>query len=772
MSIVKTSPKELAIALAKSESEKELISLLKKEYLWGTQHWRSYGDNENNFSIIGNQQNSPDAALVEKLINSVDAVLMKEAYINGIDPMSGKAPRNIEEAVSIFFNVPEGRLSNLSASERTILAQNISFIATGKKTKPNYTIIDFGEGQSPMSIPNTLLSLSKSNKLRIPFVQGKFNMGGSGVLQFCGEHNLQLIITKRHPLLPLDLTSDHWGVTVVRREPPSEGKRSSSYTYLAPNNEVLKFKADSLDIFPSKDSAYGSSMSHGTFIKLFEYKIPGLTSIISFDLYNQLSLLMPTIALPIRFYERRNYKGHSLETTMTGLNVRLAEDKRGNLEEGFPISSSLTLQGEDMKLSIVAFKNTQEENYKKDQGIIFTVNGQTHGTLSKAFYSRKSVGMGAIKDSLLIIIDCTNLSGLAREDLFMNSRDRLREGQLKKDIEKELASLISTHPMIREFRERRRNELIENKLSDDKPLSNIIENIMNTSPTLSKLFISGQRLSNPLSLKRTGVSDEPYKGRMFPTYFKVKHNKNKIFTRKVPVNVKTRITFETDAINDYFNRDNQPGKQILLHDGKKVDSYNINLHNGIATLNLSLPKNAEVGEEYTFELKINDETRIEPFKERFKLIADKKRNKNPNGKTGERRKAPGLNKKNTREGKSGLDMPNIMEVERNEWDKYKFDRESALTVDNNGESGYDFYINIDNIHLATELRNKGLEESTLTKQQYKYAMVLIGLAVIKHSESNEDDEDSTVKVAEISKILSPILLPMIDNLGDLKEMDQ
>lgn len=765
---ITTSPKELAVAMAKTESENELINLLKKENLWESDHWRNYGDNENNFSIIGNQQSSPDAALVEKLINSVDAVLMKEAAISGVEPTDELAPKNIEVAVSRFFGVTGGRLSNISARERTELSESISFVATGEKKIPNYSIIDLGEGQSPLSIPNTLLSLNKSNKLRIPFVQGKFNMGGSGVLQFCGKHNLQLIITKRHPELPIDNASHLWGVTVVRREPPTQGKRSSSYTYLAPNNKILNFESSSLDIMPSKDSAYGTPMRYGTFIKLFEYKIPGLTTNILFDLYNRLSLLMPLIALPVRLYERRKYKGHSLETTLSGLNVRLTEDKRDNIEEGFPISSSLTLEGEDMNLSIVAFKNEKDVNYKDNQGVIFTVNGQTHGSLSKSFYTRKSVGMGVVKDSLLIIVDCSNLSSVAREDLFMNSRDRLREGQLKKEIEKELEFLIKNHPMLREFREKRRNELVNNKLTDDKPLTNIIENIMKTSPTLSRLFISGERLSNPLSMKNVGESDAPYIGKRFPTYFKIQQNKGGIYTRTVPVNVKARIIFETDVTNDYFTRDNQPGNQQLLLNGEKVESYDINLHNGIATLNLHVPKKAKPGDQHIYQLQVNDQTRIDPFTEEFILIADEKISKKRNSKSGNRKKTPGSNIDNKRQKESKLDMPNIYEVEKDEWDKHKFKRESALVAYNNGESGYDFYINIDNIHLATELKGQKPEDSKLIKQQYKYAMVLIGLAVIKETES-DDNDDSTEKVTEITKLISPVLLPMIDNLGKLKE---
>jgi len=41
--------------------------------------WRDFGDNENNFSTIGNQQSLPEVALVEKIINSVDSILTSKS---------------------------------------------------------------------------------------------------------------------------------------------------------------------------------------------------------------------------------------------------------------------------------------------------------------------------------------------------------------------------------------------------------------------------------------------------------------------------------------------------------------------------------------------------------------------------------------------------------------------------------------------------------------------------------------------------------------------
>lgn len=463
---------------------------------------------------------------------------------------------------------------------------------------------------------------------------------------------------------------------------------------------------------------------------------------------------MPSLALPIRMSETRNYKGHTLETIMSGLNVRLKEDRESNIEENFPFSSTLKVKGQKMKLSIIAFKRNKAKNYKKQEGIIFTINGQTHGAFSKHFFTRKRVGMGSLSESLLIIVDCTSFEGRFREDLFMNSRDRLREGEFKKTIEQELTQLISNHSALKELRERRRREVLKDRVSEDQPLSNIINNIMSSSPTLSKLFIAGERLSNPFNLINTGEK-KSYTGRRFPTFFKLKHNNDGGFVKKVPKNVRARIKFETDAVNDYFKRDNQSGENKVEENNEEISDYVLNLNDGIGTLNINVPSNSDYGEAHQYKLTVTDETRSEPFIEYFSLITDTEK--------------PSIGRGNgKRKGTSALDLPNIAEIFQGDWEINGFDRETALKIDNNGDSGYDFRVNMDNVHLNTEIKSKKPELIEATRNQYKYGMVLLGLGILNDSlyKENEDGSD-TEKAEEFLKSISPILLPMIENLGDL-----
>jgi len=773
--------KELCLRLAYADSEDGVISLLEESGYWNDESvWRCYGDNENNFSTIGNQQSNPEAALAEKIINSVDAVLISECLKRKIDPEGESAPQSITEALVQFFNIFEGILSNVSAQERSKLAENICLVATGAKTNPSYAIIDRGEGQTPKRMPETLLSIGKSNKLRIPFVQGKFNQGGTGVLQFCGPKNLQLIISKRNPEVACyenDETKNWWGFTIVRRIPPSKGVRSSIYKYLAPKGEILSFISDSLPLLPGDyPISFGNTLEWGTYIKLYEYQMPGLKTNILFDLYNRLSLLMPNIALPVRFFERRKgYTGHSFETTLSGLSVRLDEDKRENLEDNFPTSASFTASGQRMKAKIYAFKKWQSEKYTKSEGIIFTVNGQTQGHLSKSFFSRRSVGMGYLADSILVIVDCNDFEGGAREDFFMTSRDRIRSGELRSNIEKKLEELIKRHPGLRALRERRRREEIENKLKDSKPLADVIENILKKSPTLSKLFMDGVRITNPFKLK--SVNDlKVYEGKEFPTFFKLKNNFSKSNPKHCSINRKFRVQYQTDARNDYFDRDKDPGRFILLLNGVEMDDYSLNLWNGIASLTVQLPKEAMVADLLHFKSRVDDINRVEPFEEDFYVIVDKKADKRL-GDKGKRKPPSSDEDGNHAEATSFLDLPNIIEVKKDEWDRHLFNEYSALKVVNCGEREFDFFINMDNIFLQTEIKGSPTIDEKLLAARYKYGMVLIGIALLKEADSEEYKEMQSTytenynifkEIEKFSKAISPMLLPMISSLGDLE----
>ncbi|MFN2458503.1 MAG: hypothetical protein ABR502_09905, partial [Chitinophagaceae bacterium] len=203
--------KDFCIQLMKTESEEDVVKLLKYYGLWDEpSYWRYYGDKENNYSAAGNQADEAESALVEKITNARDTILMNACMMRGIDPKSDNAPAGVKEAVAEFFEEDPkselaGQMKEWSNAKRREVAKNISVFITGYKPAkdkfPCISIVDKGEGQTPLLIPHSILSLGESIKRKIRFVHGKWNMGGTAALVYCGKRNLQLIISKRNPKL-------------------------------------------------------------------------------------------------------------------------------------------------------------------------------------------------------------------------------------------------------------------------------------------------------------------------------------------------------------------------------------------------------------------------------------------------------------------------------------------------------------------------------------------------------------------------------------------
>lgn len=837
----------LALDLLSADSEQQVIDRLRKARLWDDAHaWRLFGDRDSNFATIGNQQSRPEAALVEKIINCVDTRLLNECLVRGIDPESASAPKSLREAIATFFEGRQikgelhGKLEDWERPEIQAQEQLITLAVTGAKppqAMPSITIVDNGEGQTPARMPDTFLSIDRNNKLRIPFVQGKFNMGGTGALKFCGSHSIQLIISRRNPEILTkwrsnsnwgsnDPRGNEWSFTVVRRERPtgSVGEvRNSVFRYLAPvgadtrptHGELLSFRADCILAMPDGNRAYVRPLKHGSVIKLFEYDMKGFASnaLMPDGLLSRLEILLPQIALPVRVHECRSYRGdpsRSFANTLVGVVKRLRDNQ--NIEPGYPSSASLTVKGERFTAQIYAFTKDRADTYRSNEGIIFTVNGQTHGAIPKTFFERSKVKMQRLARSLIVIVDCSGLSVGAREDLFMNSRDRLSNGELRKALEQELEEMIGKHAGLRDLRERRRNQEIAERIQDSKPLESVLESILKSSPTLTRLFILGQRLSRPRRADTTEGGEGsgggeagaglkgPFVGLPHPTFFRF-HNKKdgEELRRGAELGRRCRIRFDTDVENGYFERSQLPGRydvQVLdgLLEGIALD-HNVTLFNGIANWSIELPsERLSDGDKVTLALTVNDETLVDPFVNVARVAMHAKRDgegqggdrksRGGGGATGGDTGSNGTGGDSSRIGENvpgGIALPPIIEVKQGDanWVSKSFEDVTACKVIDDGDSEAEakltFYINVDNPSLKLELKD-GKDDVALTKQKFIWANVLIGLALLhddrlrrpRKSETDANGQSNVYETIEgTSRALAPFLVPMINYLGSL-----
>ena len=804
----------LCFELMRADTEAEVIDLLKQAGYWDDPTaWRLFSDNDNSFRIIGNQQAEAIAAFIEKIVNSVDARLIDACYLAGCDPEGAAAPASMRAAVARFFEGKEhpkprdGRIAEWG-DKATEEGKLLTVAATGhmpRDGQPSLTVADQGEGQTPDDFPNTFMSTERNNKLRIPFVQGKFNMGGTGAFQFT---KLQLVVSRRNPALLGGSSSardQQWGFTVVRREPPDRGSKSSVYRYLAPlpiaggKPGVLAFDADDWPIFPKAEAtvrdAYHRRAAYGSLVKLYEYQWEGVKSNIVMSgegLLRRLEIGLPELALPVRVFECRNgYSGHagSFATNAVGLVARLDSERQTNLEAGEPIGGVIAMDdGKQIKLRVYVFKDKDKaKGYRSARhGVVFGVNGQMHAAYSTDFFSRERVNLSYLKDSLLVYADCSDIEGQTREDLFMNSRDRLRVNTVSRQLEDKLAKYLRGEPTLREIQNRRRQQATEDKLSEDKPLSQALEQLMKHNPTLNKLFLQGANISTPFPPQgsRNGSSGH-FVGRRFPTYFRFKGlATGQALTRTAHLEQRVRVAFETDAEDAYFVRDIDPGAWNVRRKmpGGYIDAagwITTGPKSGIAQLWFDdLPSDAASGSKLEYLIEVTDPSRIDAFQMELILEVAAPRDKQRSSDTSTSSNA------NTGKGKGGgsnsaLSLPKITPVHRDKWSEHDFNEESALKVVHAGsdenESIYDFFVNYDNKYLLDSCKQRGAD-ATLLEKQFVYGLVLVGLALIqdyqrraKSHKANGEDVESFVR--RTATALGPILVPMLQTIGGLAAED-
>lgn len=759
--------KTFAIQLAMCESETAVIELLDTYGFWNDSScWKYFGGVENNYSSIGNQQASSDAALVEKIINSIDAVIMGDLMSRGIDPKSEQAPQSIRDYLKIYRNIPEGKLSLLDHRTRQKISEDILLVSTANpETKnPNYSIIDNGEGQTPNSMETSILSLQASNKLRVGAVQGKFNMGGTGVLNYSGKHRFEIIISKKRQDIAAqfqnnDDSFDKWSVTIVRREEPTGTMKSSCFKYLAPNGKLLMFEANELPLKPRFNTneaiPYCKTMKDGTFMKIFDYNIKGANSVSTIHLHDKLSLLIPGIALPIKLIECRKTQAKR-NKTLYGLTARLEENRQETLECP-PIGTRGYLGGEPIQATIYVFKKGKGESFKKNEGILYTLNGQCQGVETKRFFEK--LKLGYLAKSILVILDCSQLSTKTIEELFMNSRDRLKKGPIRDELIQFLEDELKKSTALKELNAKRREEELKEKVNNPEKINHLVENVLTNSKALNKLMLEGVDIHFPTNHRSTETVPQEPSTNQFPTYFRLskKNRKTGEIGRKI------RIELETDAPNDYFTRDNLPGDYLLTISESKLTDYALQVSNQKAYLSILIDQDIfQLGKEYSFELIITNEADFRTFEIPFKLTMIEK-NENSTG---------GNNPPKNRMKKQKT-LPPYTGFRKDEWERYNANEKTAIKIIPNDES-YDFYCNLDNKYLLSEILTTK-ENTAYLEGIFMIAMMVSSMTAITHYETIQTEEeplDIPEMIEHFSSALAPTILPIISELSKIESFDE
>lgn len=552
--------KNLLLKLVRAEDEEVVSKIISNHLILSKdENWKPLAGERSNIGLAHAQQASPVPALIEKPINSIDALLTKECMLKGIDPEGKDAPSFIQEAAEKFFGIERGDFTEITEKRAREIAENIQIIAEGTRQNPNIIIYDNGEGQHPSDFEKTFLYRSRENKIKIKFVQGKFNMGGTGALRFCGVNKYQLILSRRDTSL-LDGKPDLYGFTLVRfhRVTTVGEYKSQWYEYCVDKNgEIFSFSAKDLDL-----GLFRRKFQIGTYIKLFNYDLPDRSDI-TLGLWRALNRYLYYPALPILLYERRNYRGHAETKLMLGNKMRVMKDEREQKETSFTLE--INFKGLKFPGEVTVFKDEVDKNeFVEKLAVIFTINGQVHDYLTSSFIASKNgANLPYLSDSLLVNIDCSNISPFVRDELFMSSRDRRCETEMKRELDDEIAKELRDLDILRQLNEKRRDEKIFKNPKDEDFLKRIMGRLIRKNEEISKLLgLNGEIASNIIkkTLERRIKKEGPiFRPKRYPSFVRFK----KIAPgniKMLPQNGECKLFLETDVEDEYLIRPRDKGE--------------------------------------------------------------------------------------------------------------------------------------------------------------------------------------------------------------------
>jgi hypothetical protein len=450
--------KKIFDQLLKANTAKEVTDILE---ILTEEHdikWLPVGGRGNNQSTI-NMGTDPAAGLVERITNSIDAVLDLEWYEQGC-PNDIDSPRL---AAQKWFNLQEGKLRNIKdASAKNVQELARRIIVTLKDSEredfPTVEIRDHGTGIKGEEFSRTILSLNDDNKINKLHQMGAYGQGGSTALSF---NTFTIIISRPHKLLK---KGNSTSFTIVRFNDGGLGQRKLGWYEYCVSENGTPF---SIDVQEEKFNP-GTMIRHiGMDLGKYTAKLTGPTS----SLWYLAHHFMFDTVLPFTISGERQKdltKGRTENRSVLGNNRRLTLGG-GDEKDLTQYKRDAALTFRDGKVTLYYWVLTIEgdkpwdriKNYTlPSQPILITFNGQKQGFLSNSII-KQDLKLPFLEKYLVVQIECDQLDNESKRQLFSSTRESTRDTSIKKELEKLVIDTLEADDELKRLDKERRDRYLK-----------------------------------------------------------------------------------------------------------------------------------------------------------------------------------------------------------------------------------------------------------------------------------------------------------------------
>lgn len=367
----------------------------------------------------------PALALVERPINAIDAMLELEAT------RRNDTAQTPHEASTKWYGVPAAGLTGIKDQKlRRRMAENISVTMHESETgsAPSISIQDRGIGVHPDDFPKTVLSLLGENKKMKRHVMGVYNAGGAASFKFSSG---AIIASRLEPSL-LGTRKDEIGLSIVMYNPLDvSAYKTGTYEYVAAKDgSIIR-----LDL-PEMPNGFG----YGTYVMLLEYqmrrwaaKAHGPTK----SLWQLFHTSLPNPPLPFLIAEtRKKVLGKEKETdrVIMGLQHQLSDDSVAKYRDERTLDLGTDIGTVTLRYYVLNPTQKDLDYYvKAEQGLTLTLNGQRQHAKPR-LWLKAQTDLHFLYKRLIVIVDCTGVTGAARRLLFPSTREMAADTEVTRAI--------------------------------------------------------------------------------------------------------------------------------------------------------------------------------------------------------------------------------------------------------------------------------------------------------------------------------------------------
>ncbi|MBI2133628.1 hypothetical protein HYU11_03015 [Candidatus Woesearchaeota archaeon] len=501
--------------------------------------WRDLGDIEQNHARV-NIVSNPESTIIERITNGMDALLELSAMKDG-KIKNATSPR---EAVKGLLDIKDGYLSNLSQSEETkIIPDKIQvevFVKVGDGV--NLFFRDRGIGLIKEEMPDTILALNSSNKFRKPFLIGQYGQGGSTT---CAFSKYSIIITRK-------AESHEIAFTVIRFNELSDDHlaKDGKYEYLVLNKIPPSIESDGIQFDP------------GTLVAHLNYETYINKGFINYFQVLDHYLFDPPLPYSLFYDEwkpgsRRNLLGARRRIETSKLNQYKQEYRYKLIDKNFgevKIRFFLLKRYEEKEKKGKKIREpVQADRYLFDDKhpIVITYNGQVQGNLPRTIL-KDDCKFGYIYKSLIVQVECDELTAAGKKFFFTSGRDRLKKAA-QEEISSGIIDILSKDDYLKAENEAREQESISEQVGKDTTeiRRKLAEMLNKLNPGKFKITLAGQKkIESGSATKSSGGGKkaglEPLETKEKPSFIKIANINDPIKLKKGRT---SRLNIESDAPN-------------------------------------------------------------------------------------------------------------------------------------------------------------------------------------------------------------------------------